>query len=847
MKFSKYSVKTAEDVLGELKTSVVGLSKNEAVERLKIYGTNEIKERRSGLFGIFLRQFKSPFFYLLFIASLVAFLIGGKIDGWVILIFVFINVSLGFFQEARAEKAVSLLKKYIPPIVKVLRNGAEENIDKKFLVPGDAILLKAGDIIPADLRALEVENFLIDESVLTGESAPVPKDAEALEQETEEIFQAKNIFFAGTSVISGKAKGVVIGTSKNTVFGGITKLVSGIARESAYEKEVFEFSKIILRTVVITITVIFLLLLAIRGAATFFEILIFSVALIVSIIPEALPVVITFAFSQGAMKLAKEKVVVRRLSAVEDLGNIEILCVDKTGTLTQNKLRLKKIFGKNKEKNLLYALLTSECDKEKISFNPFNSALYESAPQSIRHSLNKFKKIQEIPFDFHRLIDSVLVENEEGKLILISKGAPEAILERSSRFEEELSISEFLEKIKKEGKEGKKVLAVAFKELNGRKFSEDDEKDMTFLGYFSFEDPIKETAEEAMMTAKKLGVRIKMLTGDSKEVAGFVAKEFNLIKNADEVILGENLRQLSEEDFFETCENFSVFARISPEIKLKIIKALQKKYSVGFLGEGINDTPALKAADVGIVVREAADVPRQAADIVLLEKSLEAIIDGIKNGRNIFSNINKYIKCVLASNFGNFYSIAVISLFVNFLPMLPVQILLGNLLSDFPLIAITTDSVDVEELRRPKSYQLKHFIKLIIYLALISTIFDFIFFGIFYGILYRNQPPILQSLWFIESILTELALIFIIRTRHFFLKAKKPSWILTALVLADAVFIVALPFAGFGKRFFHFVAPPISAMLIVFLLVSSYFVISEMVKLSYFRRWRENLEFNKNP
>lgn len=839
MKFSEYTIKDIRDILKDLKTPPAGLSDDEAENRLKIHGFNEIKEKKWGLAGIFLRQFKSPFFYLLFIAAFIAFLIGGEIDAWVILIFVFINVSLGFFQEAKAEKAVSLLKKYIPQTVRVLRNGKKKNVDKKFLVPGDMVLLEAGDIIPADLRALEVENFLVDESILTGESSPVIKSVDALAEKTEEVFQAKNIFFAGTSVISGKARGVVIGTAKDTVFGGITKLVSGVARESAYEKEVFGFSKIILRTVVITITVIFLLLLIIRGAGTFFEILIFSVALIVSIIPEALPVVVTFAFSQGAVKLAKEKVVVRRLSAIEDLGNIEILCVDKTGTLTENKLKLKKIFGKNKEENLLYALLTSEYGKEKVSFNPFNRALYESAPKNIRESLAKFKKIKEIPFDFRRLRDTVLVENEEGKLILISKGAPEAVLRASAKIEDGASRAEIEEAIKKEGYEGKKVLALAIKEFSERNFSEDDEKDMTFLGYFSFEDPIKETAKEAIKTAEKLGIGIKMLTGDSKEVAGFVAREFGLTRSVEEVILGGALAGLSEEDFDKTCENFSVFARVSPETKLKIIKSLQKKRAVGFLGEGINDTPALKAADVGIVVREAADVTRQAADIILLEKSLRAIVDGIKNGRNIFSNINKYIKCALASNFGNFYSIAVISLFINFLPMLPVQILLGNLLSDFPLIAVTTDAIDVEELRRPKTYQLKNVIRLIIYLALVSTIFDFIFFGIFYGILYRNQPSIIQSLWFIESILTELALIFIIRTRHFFLKTKKPSLILTVFALADAVFIVALPFLSFGQRFFHFVAPPISATLIVFSLVLSYFVISETVKLSYFRRFQK--------
>lgn len=845
MGFFEYTTKDAKESLADLKTSANGLSDGEAENRLKICGFNEIKDKEKGFLALFLRQFKSPFFYLLFAAALIAFSIGEKVDGLVILLFILINVFLGFFQEARAERAVLLLKKYIPSRARVLREEEEKIIDKRFLVEGDIVLLEPGDIVPADLRALKVQNFLVDESILTGESTATAKFSEVLLKETKEIFEAKNIIFSGTSVVSGKAVGAVIFTSGRTVLGEITKLVSGVVKKSAYEKEVLGFSKVILRTVVVTITFIFLSLLIIKGTATFFETLIFSVALIVSIIPEALPVVITFAFSQGALKLAKEKVVVKRLSAVEDLGDIEILCADKTGTLTKNKLELKQVFARNEEKTLLYGLLASEYSERKINLNPFDSALYEKAPLSVRQSLAQFKKIQEAPFDFYRLFSSVLTEDENGKLVLIARGAPEAVLKLCSKFEDGLNRPEFLKEIEKEGKEGKRVLAVACKEFDKREFSEGDERDMTFLGYFSFEDPIKETAKESIKLARRLGVTIKMVTGDSRETAGFVAKQFGLIKDVREVILGETLNSLPEPDFCEACESSSVFARISPETKLKIIKALQKKYTVGFLGEGINDTPALKAADVGIVVQEAADVSREAADIVLLEKSLKAIVNGIKNGRNIFSNVNKYIKCALASNFGNFYSIAVISLFVNFLPMLPVQILLGNLLSDFPLIAITADSVDVEELRRPKAYRLKNFIGLIIVLAFVSTIFDFIFFGVFYGVLYKNQPSILQSLWFVESILTELVLIFIIRTRRFFLKTKKPGFILTILALADAAFIVILPFSGFGQKFLHFVAPPLSALLIVFSLVAGYFVASEAVKLLYFRYFWNNSGFNK--
>lgn len=836
MSFSEYTNRNISDVFEILKTSKNGLSEKEAENRLKTYGFNEIKGREVGLFDVFLRQFKSPFFYLLFIAAILAFFIGEKIDGLVIFIFIFVNVLMGFFQEARAEKAVLLLKKYIPLKTRVLRGGEGEIIDKNLLVPGDIVLLEPGDIVPADLRILKVENFLIDESVLSGESVPLSKITISLSKVADEVFEAKNIAFAGTSVISGRGEGIVIGTGRKTVLGEITKLVSGITRESVYEKELFNFSRIILRFVVISITFVFLANLIIKGTTNFFEFLLFSLALIVSIIPEALPVVVTFALSEGSLKLAKEKVVVKRLSSVEDLGSIEILCADKTGTLTENKLSLEKISAVDKEKCLLYALLASSYMTEEIesTLNPFDLALFEKASSAIRQSFKKFKEISETPFDPFRLRGSVLLEDEKGNSILIVKGAPEIILKLSSKFESGQDRETIEKEIIKEGREGKRILAVAYKTIEKRDISEEDEKDLTFFGYFSFLDPLKETAKEAVQLARKLGVDIKILTGDSKEVAGLVAKEVGLIEDSQKVILGETLDFLSREDFGKACEKFAVFARVSPQTKYKIVEALQKKYDVGFLGEGINDAPALKMANVAIAVPGATDVSQEVSDVILLEKDLRVIVGGIENGRNIFANINKYIKCALASNFGNFYSIAAISLFISFLPMLPIQILLGNLLSDFPLISIVTDRVDTEELKKPKFYQLNKVLSLVIFLALISTIFDFIFFAIFYKV----QPAILQTLWFIESILTEILLIFAIRTRNFFLKAKKPSLPLLALTSLDAIFIVALPFTNFGKTAFHFVSPPVPFLLIVFSLVISYFLISEMVKLLYFRYWK---------
>jgi Mg2+-importing ATPase len=825
MKFSECTAKNIEEVFRELKTSEGGLSEGEAANRLKFYGFNEIKAKEVGLINIFWRQFKSPFFYLLFIASLIAFLIGEKIDGGLILVFVVINVFLGFFQEAKAQKAVLFLKRYLPSKVLVKREGKEKLIEKRELVPGDIVLLKSGNIVPADLRVIKTKNLLADESILTGESVSVSKISQVMEKETKEIFEAKNILFSGSSVISGEAEGVVIATGKETVFGEITKLVSKIEKESVYERDLMRFARLILRIVVLTIVFIFLANLAIKGSENLLEFLIFCVALIVSILPEALPIVVTFAFSQGALKLAKEKVLVKRLSAVEDLGDIEILCTDKTGTLTENKLSLEKISALDKEKCLKYGLFSS-------TKSPLDLALLQFANQNIRQSLKKIKAISEIPFDSFRMRNSVLIENEDKKRVLIVKGAPEIILKLCSNFEGKVEIQK---EIEKEGREGKRTLAVAFKEFEKAEFSENDEKDLTFLGYFSFKDPLKKTAKSAIQLAKKLGVQVKILTGDSSEVAGQIGKEIGLIDDPQKVILGERLECLPEDDFKKACQEFSIFARVSPTTKYKIVKTLEENYEVGFLGEGVNDAPALKAAHLAVAVTGAAEVAREASDVILLKRDLKVIIEGIRQGRNIFANINKYIKCTLSSNFGNFYSIALISLLIPFLPMLPTQILLVNLLSDFPLIAVATDKVDVEELRKPKLYQLNKFILLILLLALTSTVFDFIFFGIFH----KADPSLLRTLWFIESILTEIVLIFSIRTFHFFARAKLPSIPLMIIAFFTFLITIFLPFTNFGKEMFHFVSPSISSLLIVLSLIVSYFIVSELVKLIYFQHWQK--------
>lgn len=845
MNYSQYTNIDPQASLARLKSTMKGLSTPEAAKRLIQFGLNEIKSKRAHWLEILGRQFKSPFFYLLFGAGILSFAVKEIVDGFVILSFIFANVALGFLQEYRSERAITLLRKFIAEKVRVIRDGKEQAVEKRFLVRGDIVRLEAGNIIPADLRLIKSHNLVIDESILTGESVPVAKHEDkqaegavgtegAVGAEVvEEIFKASNILFSGTSVLSGEGLALVIQTGLDTAVGSIAKLTSSVSRPSAYEASLFSASKLMMKIVAAAILFIFIANLVIKGINNVTDFLIFCVALVVSILPEALPVVVTFALTEGSLKMAREKVVARRLTSIEDLGNIEVLCTDKTGTLTQNKLILNNVVSLEPDQCLLFALLTSPYVKQEIgnTLNSFDLSLWHKASTAIKQQVKKYRIVNEISFDSVRMRSTVLAADHDGHHYLIVKGAAENILPLCSHFPKNTTKEKISADIKNKGLLGQRILAVAFKTLDKEQITEADETGLTFAGYLTFGDPLKETAHEAISLAKKLGVRVKIITGDAAEVAAVVAKQVGLVQSISHVVRGIELEKMTEVNFDRACEEYAVFARVSPQTKYRIIQSLQKKYEVGFMGEGTNDAPALKMANVGIAVDGASDVSREVADLILTQKDLRVLVHGIKNGRMIFSNINKYIKCSLASNFGNFYSIAVISLFIPFLPMLPVQILLGNLLSDFPLVTIATDAIDPEELKRPKVYHLKSMIPLIITLALVSTTFDFIFFAIFHHL----QPSMMQTLWFIESILTEIALIFSIRTSHFFLKAKRPSWPLLSLAAASVLFAMILPFTNFGQQAFHFAVVPSALVSLVILLVLAYFVTSEIAKLVYFR------------
>jgi len=837
MEILNLAKKDINEVILDLKTDLEsGLSQEEAQKRLKRDGLNILPDHSLKWWKIFLRQFKSAFVYLLLFAAVLSFVLKQPLEGSMILIFIVINTLLGFFQEFRSENTVKLLKKFIKIQSKVIRDGQKMAIDSENLVVGDIVELDTGDKIGADMRIIKAQDLLIDESILTGESIEIKKQAEKIiNHEDLNHFSANNICFSGTSVVSGKAQAVVLATGKNTFIGGISKITSQTTKVSNFEKGVSQFSSFILKLVLVTLIFIFIFNAFFKDGLDILELTIFSIALVISVIPEVLPLVMTFSFSSGARNLAKHQVVVKRLSSVEDLGNIDILCSDKTGTLTENKLTIIDFYNSicSSERVLRYAALAVSQLREKVE--PFDIAIMDKLDDSDREAIKKYEYIIDTPFNPARQRNNVLVRSDEG-LELIVRGAAETLFNLSSNLSSE-KMEDMRRWISEQGFLGRRVLAIAKKKISDtdievlKKNLIEAESDLEFLGLFSLADPIKESVKKAVVDANELKVGIKIITGDSSEIAGSVAYQIGLIDDPKKVILASDLLKLSEEDKRKALDEYQVFARVLPEQKFEIIKILQEKYNVGYLGDGINDAPALKVAGVSLVVANASDIAREAADIVLLKNDLNVIVEGIKEGRTIFANSSKYIKATLASNFGNFYAVAIASLIIDFLPMLPLQILLLNLLSDFPMIAIATDRVDKEELLSPKKYQVKNIIIVATIFGILKSVFEFIFFAMFY----RMSPEILQTNWFIASVLIELIFLFSIRTKKPVFKAQRPSKLVVGLTLGAVLLTILTPLTTWGQKIFQFIKPSWSHLGIIIILTIVYFIFSEVVKFFYYR------------
>jgi Mg2+-importing ATPase len=829
--FQDIATQWPRDACRVLSSAPEGLPADQVAQRLAEYGFNELSTTHTSALDIFLRQFKSSFIYLLFAASAVAIYLREYLDASVIFLFLLINALLGFFQEYHAEHALQLLRQFVERRTRVRRGGATLSVPVREIVPGDIVLLSAGDLIPADGYFLRAEGVVVDESPLTGETAPVEKRSGPLAAAPRDFYGAANIGFTRTTVLAGDGDLLVFATGNRTAVGDIATTMRAAESPSAFELGISRFSAFILKMVGVTVPLVFLLHAVVTDTGvTAAEFLLFTIALTVSAIPEALPLVTTISLSRGALELARKHVVPRRLSAIEDLGSINILATDKTGTITENRLSVAGVYGEPASVFRFALMAPLARTSTAAQDQAYDTAILSGDTGQLRAQLSGVTLVDEMPFDPMRKRATMLVR-ANGRAFVVSRGAPERVYEGAP--DEAAALAWAAD----EGRKGRRLLAVAYADVSiavPRPLSPEDEGGLTPVGIISFADPLKPTARAAVQQAARLGVRVKILTGDSKEVAGWVGVETGLIEDPAAVLLGDEFQRLAPDEQATAVGRYDVFARTTPTQKFDIIRTLERTHLVGFLGEGFNDAPALKMAHVGLAVHGASDIAQEASDVVLLNVSLEVIIDGIREGRKIFANTMKYLRATLTSNVGNFYALAFAALFIPYLPMLPVQILLLNLLSDFPMISIAADNVDEAELERPRGYQVVELTAIAVVLGGISTLFDFAFFGYFVRF---GDPGVLQTMWFMGSVLTELVLLFSIRTTLPFWKSRPPSATVLWLTLIVMGATVILPFIGPVRELFGFIVPAREHLAMAFVLVALYFASTETAKLLFYRHW----------
>jgi Mg2+-importing ATPase len=715
------------------------------------------------------------------------------------------------------------------------RNNKEINIAINQLVPGDIILLYAGDIIPADCRFIKTDNITVDESSLTGESIAVIKTADASQGVITDMYRAENIGFTGTIVTHGVGTAIVISTGTKTALGTIATLTNQATNKSSLEKGSVKITRLTIYLIFFSLLIIaFVHIIMHKGQMNFIDFFLFAAALTITAIPEGLPMVMTFCLSKGVSSLKKNNVIVKRLSAIGDLGSVEVFCTDKTGTLTENELSVDAIYGNDPDKTLIYAVLSSpvqNASKESAT-KGFDLALQKKLTPEHKERINKHTTIKEIPFTPQKRQCLALV-NQETIHTLIAKGSPEVIIEKCSFLNksEKETIHSWIET---EEAKGNRILAIATKNILSRDNTdydiEKDDHDYENIGLIAFQDPLKSTALTTIEKAKSLGIQIKILSGDSRNVCYTIAQKLGLEENINNIVLGCDFEKSNEEEKTFLAQNRSVFARVTPEQKYEIIKHLKKNHSVGYMGDGINDAPALKMAHVSFAVNDSAPVAQAAAEIILLRKSLSSVILGIEEGRKTIVNTLKYTKMTNAPSFGHFYALSIASLLVNYPPMLPMQLLFLNLLTDLPMMAISTDNVSFDEIKRPVTYDMTDAAILIVLFGFVMFIADLTIF-----LAFRSYfPATLQTSWFITSTISEIIFIFLFRTKLFFLMAHRPSWTLIGLSLFVIITALILPFTHIGHTLFLFASPEWKHLPWLVGVIIFNMVLAETVKLIYY-------------
>jgi Mg2+-importing ATPase len=828
---SYYAGTDTDALLHELGTSPDGLSHSEAEKRYKLYGKNVLSEKKKYHWFIeFMMHFKDPMVLILIVAAIISAAVGSIVDSVIIVVVVLMGVIIDFFLERRAEGAAEKLKERVKTKVEVIRNGEKKITTADNLYPGDIILLNAGCMVPADCRVIQANDFFVNQSSLTGESFPSEKTEKKINSDIQGISDLNNIVFMGTNVISGSATAVVIYTGKNTEFGKISKDLAMGEPETEFDRGIRNFGYLIMKATFILTLFIFLFNSIARQ--DILQSFIFAIAVAVGLTPELLPMIMSLNMAQGSLDMAKKGAIVKRLSAIPNFGSMDILCTDKTGTLTEDKIKLVKytnLYSKESDEVLQYAYLNS------FYQTGINNPLDEAVLTFKKLSVSDFSKIDEIPFDFVRKMMSVIVEKDK-KRIMITKGAPEEVFKNAKYYYDgkskkaltPKSIEEIKDCYHDFSKEGYRVLSVAIKQIDKKaNYSKNDETDLELLGFISFLDPPKQDAKEVIFDLEKSGIEIKVITGDNELVTKKICDEISL--NIKGILLGHEISAMTDDALRVKVENTTIFARFSPDQKNRVIQALSKNgHVVGYMGDGINDAPSIKSADIGISVESAVDVAKESADIILTRKSLKELREGILDGRKTFGNTIKYIMMGLSSNFGNMFSFAAAILFLPFLPMTATQILLNNFIYDFSQMTIPSDNVDEEFIQKPKRWNLKFINKFMIVFGSISSIFDILAFVILYFV-FKVPPQIFQTAWFIESLATQTLVVFVIRTRKIpFIESRPSKYLLiSSFVTLGLGCIIPYTFIG---GYFGLVPLPIEIIVVIILIVISYLAIVEISK-----------------
>jgi P-type Mg2+ transporter len=827
----------------EMKSEVSsGLTGAEARRRLATYGFNEpVALRRALPILRFLRFFANPLVIILLIASVVSAVTGNVVNAVIIIAMVILSVTLNYIQTARSERAAEQLRKEVAPTATALRDGEWREIPRREIVPGDLIRLSAGDMVPADARLVESRDLHAQQAALTGESLPVEKEAAPASQTASDQGEGRHMVFLGTSIVSGLATARVVATGPATDFGKIAERLAEKAPETEFERGTKQFGLLITRVIIFLVLFAFMVNAALRRDP--FESLLFSIALAVGMTPEFLPMILTVTLGQGALRMARRKVIVKHLAAIQNFGSIDVLCSDKTGTLTSGEMSLDQRLdplGKASERPFLLAYLNS-LFVTGIS-NPLDHAirirgvnpLDEAILIHDRPDVRGYEKLDEIPFDFDRRRVSV-VAGRAGSRLLITKGAPESVLavcveyevdgrrlplDQSARHSCEAVFHELSAK-------GYRALAVAYVEVEPKAaYGKGDERQLVFAGFLTFSDRPLPAADEALRAMADDGVKVKILTGDNELVARHVCSQVRL--NVERIVLGDEVDRMTDGALGHVAERTTVFARVSPMQKNRIIQALKRRgHVVGYLGDGINDAPSLHTADVGISVATGTDVAREAAEIILLEGSLPVLHQGIIEGRKAFGNVMKYLLMGTSSNFGNMFSMAGATLFLPFLPMLPTQILLNNFLYDLAQVTIPTDKVDQTFILKPRRWDIRLIRDFMLYIGPISSLYDFL---TFYALLkvFHASEQFFHTGWFVESLATQTLVIFIIRTAGNPLRSR-PSAALAVTTLLVVLIGVILPFTPLAA-WLGFTPLPAVFFLFLTAVVGAYLLLVETLK-----------------